>query len=166
MKFMEFIKDNLNWKKVNEEYRDEGDDGRDPEPDWLEPDLPAPAPQPAPRKQEDYQRIKKGEEPEKKEKEVKQFNVGDVLKLVDTKRSAKLPADAYEFLMTYKKFTVLKVTPTGKLDLGCRISKNTPEGGVEKFFIFGPNRFELLEPAKSDIKPLEDPDQEPNEDWK
>ena len=148
MKFTEFIKDNYGkMKKVYEQYR--GDDDTDNS--WEPEQAPPPPPPPKPKKK------KEGEG--KPEKEVKKFEVGDVLVLADTKKSAKLPQDAYEFLTTYKKFTVLKVTENGKLDLGCKISKNTPEGGKEVAFIFGPNRFELESKVKSgegNIKPIEE----------
>jgi len=142
MKFTEFLKDKL-VKKVNEEAPVWGGDDEDAVP--------------APRKG------KKGKpEEEKPEKEVKHFEVGDVILLIDTKKSNKLPMDAYDFLMTFKKFTVIKVNDKGKLDLGCHISKNEPDGtGVEKIYMFAPNRFELedKELAKtremSKIKPAE-----------
>jgi hypothetical protein len=100
----------------------------------------------------------------KEEKPQKIFKPGDVLVLVDSKKSS-IPQDAYDFLMTYKTFTVKKVNDKGKIDLGCRISKNTPEGGVEKIYMFGTNRFELASgekaPTTADapiggIKPLEE----------
>ena len=119
MKFMEYIKNKIVMKKVNEQIV-----------------------------------------PEKPEKEVKKFEVGDVLVLIDTKKSNKLPQDAYEFLTTYKKFTVKKVTEKGNLDLGCIISKNT-EGGKEVTYIFKPNRFELESKVKSgNIKPIEHPEED------
>lgn len=121
MKYLDFLK-NKNIKKIFEAY-DNDDYAND---EWV---------QPSPKK------IKK--EKEKPEKEIKKFNVGDELVLVDNKKSNKLPEDAYDFLITFKTFKVLKVSETGKLDLGCHISKNTPEGGVEKIYMFSPNRFEL-----------------------
>lgn len=84
---------------------------------------------------------------EDKEKEVKKFNVGDIIILTDTKKSSKIPADAWDFLMTYKIFTVRKVNEKGKIDIGCHISKNTPEGGVEKIYMFSPERFKLETPS-------------------
>lgn len=144
MKFTEFLKDKL-VKNINEE----APGGRGDE--WGDDPVPAP------------KKGKKGKGEEgKPEKELKHFEVGDVIVLVDTKKSNKLPMDAYDFLMTYKKFTVIKVNDKGKLDLGCHISKNEPDGtGVEKIFTFFPNRFELedKELAKSremnKIKPVE-----------
>jgi len=95
-------------------------------------------------------REKKGK---KDEKEVKKFEVGDVLVITDKKKSSKMPEDAYDFLMTYKTFTVNDVSDSGKLNLGCRISKNENGKGVEKIYLFSPNRFELKEPRKEEIKP-------------
>src|SRR5574343_334814 len=101
MKFGEFIKQNLGFKKpdqdwddktqadeVNEQVfgHDEDDDG-DERPGWRP--------------------GKKGKG--KEEKPQKEFYVGDVLKLVDDKKSNKVPQDAWDFLMTYKEYTVKKV---------------------------------------------------------
>ena len=118
------------------------------------------------------------DKPEKEEKPQKRFEVGDVLTLTELpKKGGKLPDDAYEFLTTYNKFTVLKVSEKGKIDIGCRISKNMPDGvGVEKFFIFNTTRFELADKelaakrAEEDkakgggIKPLPEDDSDPIED--
>lgn len=73
------------------------------------------------------------------------FKVGDVLELANDKKSSKMPEDAYDFLMTFKTYTVLKVSPTGKIDIGCKICKNEPSGGVEKIYMFSPKRFKLKE---------------------
>jgi len=81
--------------------------------------------------------------PELAEKPVCPFKVGDTLVLADNKKSSKIPEDAWDFLMTYKEYDVLRVNDNGKLDLGCHISKNTPEGGVEKLYLFSPKRFAL-----------------------
>lgn len=102
---------------------------------------------PAPKKK------KKGDGDEDEEKQQKVFNVGDELRLVDTKKSTKVPQDAYDFLMHFsntgdRTFKVRKVNDKGKIDLGCRISKNTPEGGVEKIYMFSTNRFELVKAAE------------------
>ena len=111
--------------------------------------------------------------PEKEEKSQKRFEVGDVLVLTELpkKGGGKLPDDAYEFLNTYNKFTVIKVSEKGKIDIGCRISKNMPGGiGVEKFFIFNTTRFELADKelaakraeeskASGGIKPLPEPEE-------
>jgi hypothetical protein len=106
---------------------------------------------------------KKGK-PGKEEKSHKEFYPGDILVLVDNKPSRKVPQDAWDFLMTYKEFKVRKINDKGQLDLGCLISKNTPEGGVEKRYMFSPNRFELknarpegwVKPVpEGGIKPLE-----------
>jgi len=144
MKFTEFLKEkyeNLTWKST-EDYKPEpvveqwGGRGRD---------------------DDDDEPKGKGKE----EKSQKVFNVGDVLVLVDNKKSSKLPIDAYDFLMTYKTFTVKKVNEKGKIDLGCRISKNTPEGGVEKIYMFSTNRFELASGEKAqtaaDVPPTIEP---------
>lgn len=140
MKFTEFIKGKT--KKIFEEYRGDDDDDERPD-DWR-----------------DEPQVKKPskKDKEKPEKEVKKFNVGDVLILVDNKKSNKLPADAYDFLITFKTFTVIKVSESGKLDLGCHVSKNEPTGGVEKIYMFSPNRFELKDATlkKEEIKPLEE----------
>lgn len=123
MKYRDFM-DNLKGKLVKEDVMDWGDDEE----------------KPAPKK-------KVGPDG-KPEKEVKTFNVGDVITLKDTKKSTKIPADAWDFLMTYKTFTVKKVNDKGKIDLGCNISKNEPDGtGVEKKYMFSPNRFELKDAA-------------------
>jgi hypothetical protein len=149
MKFTEFLNNKFG-KKVYEQYRDDDDPD---EQDW--------APEPPKKKG------KKGED-EKEEKVMKTFNVGDVITLVDTKKSTKIPPDAWDFLMVFKEFTVRKINDKGKIDLGCHISKNTPEGGVEKIYMFSPNRFELKTPApittvataqpaiESEIKPISD----------
>lgn len=79
------------------------------------------------------------------------FKVGDVLVLVDNKRSSKIPEDAWDFLMTFKEFKVEKVSDSGKVDLGCHISKNTPEGGVEKIYLFSPKRFALKNASDSSV---------------
>jgi hypothetical protein len=132
MKFKEFIKSAF-VKKVYEEA---------PIGNWG-----AQKDDPMPKKK------KKGEE---EEKPLKTFNVGDVITLSDNKKSSKIPEDAWDFLITFKTFTVKKVNDKGRIDLGCNISKNTPEGGVEKTFMFNPNRFELKTPAPvSEIKPEE-----------
>lgn len=132
MKFKEFLKKTF-VKKVYEEAP--GDGG------WGD--------EPAPSKKK-----KKGAKEGEEEKPLKTFNVGDVIVLVDNKKSTKIPEDAWDFLMTFKTFTVRKINEKGKIDLGCNISKNTPEGGVEKTFMFNPNRFELKTPAPvSEINP-------------
>lgn len=105
--------------------------------------------------------VKKINEAAQPKKEIKHFEVGDVILLVNTKKLG-LPMDAYDFLMTFKKFTVIKVNDKGKLDIGCYISKNELDGtGVKKVYMFVPSRFELedKELAKSremsNIKPIE-----------
>jgi hypothetical protein len=80
---------------------------------------------------------------EEKKTEDTQFKEGDIIILFDNKKSTKIPDDAWDFLTTYKEFKVIKVSETGKLDLGCHISKNTPEGGIEKIYLFSPKRFAL-----------------------
>lgn len=92
---------------------------------------------------------------EKEEPPHKEFFTGDVLVLVDDKPSRKVPQDAWDFLMTFKEYTVRKVNEKGKIDIGCRISKNTPEGGVEKIYMFSPNRFDLKGGARPEgwVKP-------------
>lgn len=95
----------------------------------------------------DPEEILKKKKPEK-EKEIKRFNVGDVLELADDKKPKKIPEDAWDFLMTFKTFTVLQVKENGKIDVGCKISKNEPDRGVEKDFFFNPNRFKLLKAAE------------------
>lgn len=84
----------------------------------------------------------------KNEKTPNPFSVGDVLILSNTKKSSKIPDDAWDFLMTFKTFTVVNVKENGKLDLGCIVSKNAPEGGKEVTFLFSPSRFSLKEPSK------------------
>jgi hypothetical protein len=86
---------------------------------------------------------KTGKYGEPKKIAVPTFKEGDDLILIDNKRSSKIPEDAWDFLMTYKVFKVERVSDTGKLDLGCHISKNTPEGGVEKTYLFSAKRFAL-----------------------
>lgn len=81
----------------------------------------------------------------RKEKVQKVFKAGDVIKLVDKKRSTKLPQDAYDFLMTYDTFTVKSVNDKGKIDIGCIISKNEGGKGVEKRYRFSTDRFDLVE---------------------
>lgn len=157
MKFTQFIKENI-IKKVYEDgpiddpvddnwFRDDNpDEGEPGEPPAPEPAAPAPAPAPYGARPGKKKKGKDGEGEE--EKEEKKFEVGDVLVLIDTKKSNKLPPDAYDFLMTFKTFTVRKVNDKGKIDLGCHISKNEPgvDGkpiGVEKIYMFSTNRFEL-----------------------
>lgn len=77
------------------------------------------------------------------------FKEGDTVILVDNKKSSKIPDDAWDFLTVYKEFKVRKVSETGKIDLGCHISKNTPEGGVEKIYLFSPKRFALKNASDS-----------------
>lgn len=79
---------------------------------------------------------------DKDDKEEKKFEVGDVLVLVDNKPSSKMPADAFDFLQTYKTFKVLSINDKGKINLGCRISKNEAGKGVEKIYMFSTSRFE------------------------
>lgn len=89
---------------------------------------------------------------DKKPKEEKKFNAGDDLILVNDKQSSKMPQDAYDFLMTFKTFTVLSINDKGKINLGCRISKNENGVGVEKIYMFSTDRFELKNPpAKTEI---------------
>jgi hypothetical protein len=83
-------------------------------------------------------------EPEKVQDTTKLlFKVGDVLVLANDKKSGRMPEDAYDFLTTFKTYTVQKVNPNGKIDIGCKICKNEPEGGVEKIYMFSPKRFKL-----------------------
>jgi len=93
---------------------------------------------------EQYQRQQRKE---KKPKVGKNFKVGDVLVLTDDKKSSKMPQDAYDFLMTYKTFTVKSINDKGKINIGCRISKNENGIGVEKIYMFSTDRFDLLNPA-------------------
>lgn len=94
----------------------------------------------------DWYRDEGGRREPKKEKIQKVFKIGDVLKLVDKKQSSKMPPDAYDFLMTYDTFTVKSINEKGKINLGCRISKNENGKGVEKIYMFSTDRFELVEP--------------------
>ncbi len=73
----------------------------------------------------------------KKPKDKKIFNVGDIVTCIDNK-PGKLAADCVDFLITYKKFKVLRVNDKLNIDLG-HISSDTHEP-----FLFSPNRFELL----------------------
>ena len=174
MKFTQFVKENL-VKKVYEQYRGDDEDAPDDE-NWFregepeqvlpEPPIPAPVPAPAPADPKKGKKKKGKDGEDEEEKDQKKFEVGDVVVLTDTKKSNKLPPDAYDFLMTFKTFTVRKVNDKGKIDLGCHISKNEPgvDGkpiGVEKIYMFSTNRFELKDgPAtvgdEGGIKPLGD----------
>ena len=94
--------------------------------------------------------------PKKPKKEKKKFDVGDILMCLNNKQG-KLPYDAYDFLLTYKKFTVKSVSEKGNLDLGCKITKN--DTGVEKIYLFSPNRFELesiVKAGKADMSNIGD----------
>jgi hypothetical protein len=94
-------------------------------------------------------------------KQEKIFQVGDVLVLINNKPSSKMPADAWDFLNTYKTFTVQSVNDHGKINLGCRISKNEDGKGVEKIFNFGTDRFDYADPSKRvapGIKPMDEDD--------
>jgi hypothetical protein len=95
----------------------------------------------------------------KDKKQEKVFQVGDVLVLTNKKPSSKMPADAWDFLNTYKTFTVQSVNDHGKINLGCRISKNEDGKGVEKIFNFGTDRFDYADASKRvapGIKPMVD----------
>ncbi len=135
MKFKEFmkragvIKESLDTWRVNEHEDGYGQDYDDPD----QPDM------------KDTGMDDKPNQPVKTS-----FKEGDTLILIDNKKSSKIPNDAWDFLMTYKLFKVERVSDSGKLDLGCHISKNTPEGGVEKIYMFSPKRFALKD--ASDIK--------------
>jgi len=96
-----------------------------------------------------------------KDKEQKKFEIGDVLLLTDKNPSSKMPPDANDFLLTYKTFTVIGVNDNGKLNLGCRISKNENGKGVEKIYMFSPNRFDLKDPRPVVEKPFVEPVIEP-----
>lgn len=162
MKYNEFVE-----KKLNEELEHKGWEGMgrtEDGPNWPESGYGyGPGGDPSPRRTPKKKKKDGDEEPKK---EPKKFNVGDVIILTDTKDlNRKMPVDAQEFLTTYKTFKVIKVSESGKLDLGCHICKNDMiEGkpvGVEKIYLFSPERFDLKDPAPvSDIKPLEKDDEE------
>lgn len=145
MKFTQLLKEGL-VKKMNEDVESDDNFNGDPLDDEQQETprvrrkkmktVPEPVPEPEP-------------EPEPViEDTTPKFEVGDVLVMTDTKQSKKIPEDAWEYLLTYKTYTVLKVSETGKLDLGCHISRNTPEGGVEKIYMYSPKRFSLKDDKK------------------
>ena len=88
-----------------------------------------------------------GDKKEKKKKEKKIFNVGDIITIIERKQG-KLPQDAYEFLLTYNKFTVKEINDHNNLYLGFdRIGDDSEK--MEKYF-FNSNRFELKKDIKND----------------
>lgn len=111
------------------------------------------------RKKREKEKLRLQKEKSSGKKQEKVFQVGDVLVLINNKPSSKMPADAWDFLNTYKTFTVQSVTDHGKINLGCRISKNEDGKGVEKIFNFGTDRFDYADPTKrviGGIKPMID----------
>jgi len=99
---------------------------------------------------DDTTNINKPMKKDTSDKKEKNFNVGDVLILTNDKVSSKMPQDAYDFLKTYKTFTVKSINDKGKLNLGCRISKNENGKGVEKIYMFSTDRFDLEKPSTID----------------
>jgi len=93
----------------------------------------------------------------KSKEDEKKFEVGDELVLIDDKKSTKMPDDAYEFLLAYKTFTVRAINDKGKINLGCRISKNENGKGVEKIYMFSTSRFELKDKDKKKAASAEAP---------
>lgn len=80
--------------------------------------------------------IKRSKKEKPREKKI--FNIGDTIVCIETKQG-KLPQDAYEYLLTYKYFTVLDVNDKLNIDIGhITVDTHNP-------FFFGPNRFELKE---------------------
>jgi hypothetical protein len=73
----------------------------------------------------------------KKPKDKKIFKPGDVVVVQITDEKGKLPPEAYEFLLTYKYFTVRDVNDKLNVDIGYI----TPD--THNPFFFTPNRFEL-----------------------
>jgi len=140
MKFKEFIMKKMGMVKESPDhwYRAELDRNDDDDNDN--------------NRNDDDNPLKKIPVPEPPKPSVPTFKSGDILVLSDTKKSNKIPDDAWDFLMTFKEYKVIKVSDTGKLDLGCHISKNTPEGGVEKIYLFSPKRFSLKNASDSPIK--------------
>mgnify|MGYP001247373173 CR=1 FL=1 len=85
---------------------------------------------------EEYKMLAGGEK-KKKPKDKKIFKVGDVVTCLSTKEG-KLPPDAIDFLLTYKKFHVLDVNDKLNIDIGHISTSGNP-------FYFAPNRFELID---------------------
>lgn len=73
----------------------------------------------------------------KKVKEKKKFDIGDILILVNKEKTDKLPTEAKEFLLTYKKFKVLDVKENLNIHIGCLLDNGNK-------YYFNPNRFEKM----------------------
>jgi len=84
---------------------------------------------------DDLEKMMKGEI---KDKEKKVFKVGDEIKCINNKQSKSLPQDAYEYILTFKKFTVIEVNDHLNIDIGHKLAN----GNV---YYFSPNRFELID---------------------
>jgi len=103
---------------------------------------------------DDYKKYKEQMLKDKKPKEKKVFSVGDVVICLNNKEG-KLPPDALDFLLTFKKFKVLQVNDKLNIDVGHKTAEGNP-------FFFAPNRFELAN-GKAPIQKGLDIDKEDKE---
>lgn len=73
----------------------------------------------------------------KTKKEKKKFEIGDILILTNKDKTGKLPEEAKEFLLTYKKFKVIHINEKFNIDIGCILNNGNS-------YYFNPNRFDKI----------------------
>jgi hypothetical protein len=73
----------------------------------------------------------------KSKKEKKKFEIGDILILTNKDKTGKLPEEAREFLLTYKKFKVIHINEKFNIDIGCILNNGNS-------YYFNPNRFDKI----------------------
>lgn len=73
----------------------------------------------------------------KTKKEKKKFEIGDNLILTNKDKTGKLPEEAKEFLLTYKKFKVIHINEKFNIDIGCILNNGNS-------YYFNPNRFDKI----------------------